>query len=264
MEMPKNDKEYFALERMSNSSLKYFKKSPAHYLYNKRNKQEPTPAMIFGSAFHCFILEPTRFKSDYAVKDKVDGRTTAGKEYNLNFEAENHGKSIIDQYDYTTLCRMQEALNKNDFAMELLSEEGENEKPFLWTDELTGVEMKGKMDKVCKSFTLDLKTTINAQPDSFATTCFNDYLTQPAVYMDAREQSGMNKGDFYFIAIEKEPPFGISIHKVGNDFREAGRTSYQTILEDYAYWLEMGSPEVDYSWHAPKGFFTLNLPYWAK
>lgn len=264
MELPKNDAEYFALDRMSNSALKHFKRSPRHYLYNKNNKQEPTPAMIFGSAFHCYILEPNRFKTEYAVKSKVDGRTKEGKAYNENFFLENSNKNIIDFEDYTTIQRMQEKLSKNIFAMELLNTPGEVEKPFLWDDELTGIPMKGKMDKVCPQFTIDLKTTINAQPDSFATTCFNDYLTQPSVYMDARKHAGMNKGDFYFIAIEKEPPFGISIHKCGRDFTDRGREAYSTILQDYAYWLEMGSPDVDYFWHAPKGYFSLNLPYWAK
>lgn len=264
MEKPKNDTEYFAMDRMSNSALKHFKRSPRHYLWNKMNKQEPTPAMVFGSAFHCFILEQERFKLEYAIKQKVDGRTKAGKEYNDNFDLENSGKSIITTEDLFCLQRMQEKLSKNEFAMELLNEPGEVEKPFLWQDEVSGVMMKAKMDKVCKEFTIDLKTTINAQPDSFGTTCFNDYLTQPSVYVDARKHEGMNKGDFYFIAIEKEQPYGISVHKVGKDFIESGRLSYQTILQDYAYWVEMGSPDVDYSWHAPKGFFTLNLPYWAK
>jgi len=262
--LPQNDKEYFALDRMSNSALKHFKRSPRHYLWNKQHKQQPTPAMIFGSAFHCFILEQERFKKDYAVMQNADGRTREGKAYKEQFYLEHGGKEIITMEDYFTLQKMQEKLSKNVFAMELLNEQGEVEKPFLWQDEISGVQMKAKMDKVCPDFTLDLKTTINAQPDSFANTCFNEYLTQPSVYVDARHQNGMKQGVFYFIAIEKEQPYGISIHKVARDFIEAGRMSYTTILQDYAYWLEMGSPDVDYSWHAPKGYFTLNLPSWAK
>jgi hypothetical protein len=261
--LPENDAEYFRLDRMSNSALKHFKRSPRHYLWSKMHK-ETTPAMVFGSAFHCFVLEPERFKEDYAVKDKVDGRTKAGKEYNDWFEIENGDKEILDSESFVKIQRMNDVLMKNKFAVELLSEPGEVEKPFLWTDELTGIEMKGKMDKVCNSFTLDLKTTINATPESFASTCFNDYLTQPAVYRDARKHEGMKKGDFYFIAIEKEPPYGISIHKCGMDFFERGWDAYQTILADYAYWIEMGQPDADYVWQSPKGYFTLNLPFWAK
>src|SRR5574344_1079999 len=57
-----DDKEYISV-----SGLKKIKVSPAHY--KEAEKVEPTEAMIFGSAYHCFILEPERFENEYYIFD---------------------------------------------------------------------------------------------------------------------------------------------------------------------------------------------------
>lgn len=262
--LPQNDKEYFELDRMSNSALKQFRQSPRHYLWDKTHKSAPTPAMVFGSAFHCFILENARFNLEYAVKEKVDGRTKAGKEYNELFDSENYMKNIITSENYSQIQRMRDALFNDKLAEELISNLDEVEQPFLWNDELTGVAMKGKMDGTQKDYTIDLKTCLNAHPDTFGRTAFNEYLTQPAIYCDARGANKMNKGDFYFIAIEKDAPYGVSVLKCGNDFIQHGRAVYRSALEDYNFWLEMGSPDVGYEWRAPLGWHPLNVPSWVK
>lgn len=264
MEIPKNDAEYFALDRMSNSALKHFKRSPRHYLFQKNNKIEPTEAMIIGSAFHCFVLENSEFDNRFAVMPKVDRRTTSGKESYAYFLSQNEGKTIIDQPNMEMIKRMNQALLNHEFASELLELGGETEKPFLWNEQVTGTPMKGKMDRVHPSFTLDLKSCVNAHPETFARTAFDNYLTQPAVYREARKMNGMSKGDFYFIAVEKEAPYGVSVLKCGRDFLEQGAISYISIIEDYRFWCEMGMPDVGYEWRNPMGYHALNLPKWFR
>lgn len=264
METPKNDAEYFAMDRMSNSMLKHFRRSPRHYLWEKANKSEPTPAMIIGSAFHCFVLENSEFNDRFAVMPKVDRRTTAGKETFAFFMAENQGKTIIEQPDFDMIRRMNDALFRDDFARELLEAGGETEKPFLWEEQVTKVPMKGKMDRVNGSFTLDLKSCVSAHPETAARSAFDNYLTQPAVYREARKMNGMNKGDFYFLFVEKEQPHGVSVMKCGKDFLEQGALTYVSAMEDFRFWQEMGSPDVGYEWRKPLGYSMLNLPKWFR
>src|SRR4051812_2142933 len=75
---------------------------------------------------------------------------------------------------------------------------------------------------------------------------------------------GLPLGDFYFIAVEKEPPYGVSVNKAARDFLTAGRDLNDKTLEDFAYWKQMGAPDVGYEWRKPLLYSTLNAPYWAK
>ncbi len=280
VEQPKTDKEYFLLDRMSNSSMTHFKRSPRHYLYEKTHKKEPTDAMIFGSAFHCFVLEPEKFEEQYCTlpgdapkrptsaqwnAKKPSPESVASMAWWNEFNAANGTKIILDAEDLEKIKRMNDALLSNEFARELLDAVTEVEKPMLWTDEVTGIECKGKIDGFSNSFTLDLKTCLNAHPDSFSIDAFNSaYHRQAAFYMDARGVLKMGKGDFYFIAIEKEAPYGVSPMKCTNDFISHGRFVYSNILEDFRYWKEMGSPDVSYEWRSPFGYHDLSLPAWVK
>lgn len=261
--LPANDAEYFALDRLSNSALKHFRKSPRHYLWEKSHKTEPTPAMIIGSAFHCYALEQDDFNNRYAVMPKVDRRTTIGKESFALFMNENEGKTIIEAPDFDMIRRMSDALYRDEFAAELLAEHGETEKAFLWEETVTGIPMKGKMDRVCGSFTLDLKSCVSAHPETAARTAFDNYLTQPAVYREARQKNGMKKGDFYFIFVEKEQPHGVSVMKCGRDFLDYASVQYVATMEDFRFWQEMGCPDVGYEWRTI-GYHQLNLPKWVR
>ena len=65
---------------LSVSALKAFNRSPNHYIqYVSLDKKPPGPAMVFGSAAHCLILEEHDFPNRYAIGPDVDRRTNAGK-----------------------------------------------------------------------------------------------------------------------------------------------------------------------------------------
>lgn len=270
---------YHKIVRMSNSMMKHFRQSPRHYLYELNNKSEPTAAMIFGSAFHHYVLENDSFDSNYCTlpddapskaclnhrfAKKPSEATIANISWWDAFNERNGTKIQLKAEDLNTIDAMANALYADDLSRELLAVQGENEKAFLWTDPETGIEMKAKMDKVTSEFTLDIKTCMNAHPKVFGYHAFDmDYHNQAALYKDARGICGMNKGSFYFIAIEKEAPYGISVMKCSKDFIIAGRMQYTETLEAFAYWKEMGSPNVGYEWRSPLGFHVLNLPSWA-
>jgi len=281
-EFNKSDEDYYKISRMSNSAMTHFKRSPRHFLYYQSFKVPPTAAMIFGQAFHCHILEPDKFNLQFACvphgapKRPTQAQWNAKKpstdsiiamEWWSKFNAENGKKTEIDSDELEAIKRMSAALYENDFARELMEALTEVEKPLMWKDDITGIEMKGKLDGFCNDFTLDLKTTINAVPEYFSRVAFDSaYHRQAALYMDGRQLADKKnkKGDFYFIAIEKEPPYGVSPMKCGRDFIEHGRFVYGECLEDYRYWIEQGSPDVAYEWRSPFGYHNLNLPAWIK
>lgn len=281
IDLPGKEEDYYKIDRMSNSMMKHFARSPLHYLYAKRVPVEPTAAMIFGNLFHTYILEESSFEERYiTIPDgapkkptkaqiyakKPSPETIEAVEFWERFNKKNEGKEIIDQSDLILVQNMKEVLYKNEAAKDLMLGITETEKGLFWEDDVTGVEMKGKMDGNNDDYTIDLKTCENAHPDVFARHAYDlGYDRQGALYLDGRGRNKMKKGDFYFIAIEKSAPFGISINKASKDFIEQGRFRYGRILEDFAHWRMKGMPEVDYAWTAnPFGYHELHLPPWVK
>lgn len=275
------EKDYYEIDRMSNSSLSNFKRSPRHYLWHKAHPKESTPAMIIGNAFHTYVLENDLFGERYCSVpiDAPDRPTSAminAKKPSpasiervawwQDFNSRNGNKIQIDASDFQMIKEMSESLFKHEPAMELINEIGQVEVPLFWTDDVTGIEMKGKMDGYHDEFTIDLKTCMNAFPESFSIDAFNNaYHRQAALYMDGRGRAGKKKGDFYFIAIEKEQPYGVSVMKCTQEFVRHGRMGYGSLLEDVRYWIEMGMPDVGYEWKSPvTGIHDLNLPSWIK
>lgn len=266
------EQDYYQIDRMSNSALSNFKRSPRHYLYHKAIKVEPTPAMVFGSAFHCWVLENEKFWEQFFLLDnskRTEPDKAMNSKLNIAWKAQvmaaNSHKSMIEPEDLEKIKRMHDALMKHEPAAELINQIGEVEVPLFWKDDVTGIEMKGKMDGAHDEFTIDLKTCLNAQPESFSIDAYNNaYHRQAALYMDGRSANKRNKGEFYFIAIEKEQPYGVSVMKCAQDFIRHGRQVYGGLLEDVRYWREMGSPDVGYEWRSPFGYHDLNLPAWIK
>ncbi len=245
--------------------MKHFKRSPRHYLRALNFPEPPTPAMIVGQAFHNLVLEEESFKDEFAICPQCDKRTTLGKNICAEFQTTlKSGQIELRQEDFDLISKMRDALMKDKLARELLDALQWVEKKYEWIDDVTGIEMKGKMDGGETNFTIDLKSCIDADPFVFSDVAYRNYLTQPAIYMDGRGLSGENKGDFYFVCVEKEEPFGVSVLKCSDDFIRQGRFAYCQILEDFAHWKEMGSPDVGYEWKTPRGYHELHVPHWAK
>ena len=70
LESLKDDKIYYAdTTHVTCSMLKHLLKSPAHLRAYLNFPQKSTPAMIFGSAFHCMALEPDKFNERFYIFD---------------------------------------------------------------------------------------------------------------------------------------------------------------------------------------------------
>lgn len=267
------------MRRMSFSRMAAFDLSPRHYLYELNNPAEPTPAMLFGSAFHCYVLEPDRFNLEYYSGDqpkkptsaqlnakKPSPETVAQVEQWNAFLKELNGRTPISPEDLEKIKRMSDAIRKYERANELLMSCTWAERSLEWTDRETGVPMKGKLDAGTDDFTIDLKTCEVAHPDIFARMAYNNgYHKQGALYVDGRPLSGQfdKKGDYYIIAIEKNEPHGVSVLRANRDFISIGRDQYTRTLESYRFWHELGCPDVGYEWRDPFGEFSLAPPRWA-
>jgi hypothetical protein len=234
---------------VSNSRLTAFKRSPKHLIQYLTDKKPATPAMEFGKAFHMALLEPELFSDSYICAPEVDRRTKEGKELYLKFVANQPANiNIINSDDERKLAQMIESIMTNPIASELLAECDKRETSVLWDNLDFMIPMKGIIDAHCTDYIIDIKTCADAQPDKFQRDAyFSDYHRQAAIYMDAIPTAK----EYYLIAIEKEAPYGISVHRMDQTMIDKGRDQYINLINEYRNWVDLGCPNSGYEyWHA--------------
>ncbi|GAB4042643.1 PD-(D/E)XK nuclease-like domain-containing protein [Spirosoma litoris] len=178
--MQLTDHEYRVLPAYANSDLSE--------LFNLRtgNIQKPIDpkAAQFGTTFHSMILEPHK---------PID--------WTKHHIKERH-----------TIMQMQESFTANASPLSLdLILAGAHEVVKTWTDPITGLPCKAKLDNYGEvsagTYVIDLKTT-SARSSSEFFDCFikYGYDRQAAYYLDA---VGLYPDNFIFIGIQKAKPFNV-------------------------------------------------------
>ena len=114
---------YQSSDAVSRSMLHLISQSPQHYKYVIEHPTKQTPALAFGSAFHCFLLEPEVFENEYDVVPDIDRRTREGKRLWEELQASN--KKLITQEDFLIIQQMAVSVFSNPYAVTLLRGEKE-------------------------------------------------------------------------------------------------------------------------------------------
>ena len=142
-----NDDAYFAYKALSASQIKTFDKS--RYEFWKQSPFNPnkapekeTDALIFGKLAHCILLEPEEVDKRFLVMDW--GTKTRGTKYE-DAKLMNPGKTIVSTAEYDKAMRMLANVRSHPLARQIING-AMCEVPFTWTDELTGLPCKCKMD----------------------------------------------------------------------------------------------------------------------
>lgn len=242
-------------------------KSPLHYwekyINPDRERAEPTPAMIMGSAVHSAVLEPDLFPSEYVMAPQgINKRTNAGKEEYAAFERANAKKTVLDVEDYATCLAIRDAVYRHPVAGGLLTG-GKAEQSFYGIDKETGELMKCRTDYMHDSgaMIVDLKTTDDASPTGFGKSAANfRYPIQTAWYNGVLDAAfGEHPQDWVFLAVEKAPPYAVGIYFMEPDqvarANIAARRDFLRIVEHKrsGHWPDYG--------HQP---LPLALPAWSK
>jgi hypothetical protein len=216
---------YHALKAVSPSQIKVLGRSPLHYfdqfLAEDREKREPTPAMLIGTALHTAVLEPELWDSNIAVPPhSFDRRTKAGKELAAEFERESAGKIVLTLDDADQVRRMADAVRLHPAAGFLLELPGRREASYTWKDPATGLECKTRPDwhSEDRRIVVDVKTTRDASRVEFAKSIANlDYHVQAAW-----NQGALEAQQFLTIAVETTRPFAVAVYPASGAMIAAG------------------------------------------
>jgi exodeoxyribonuclease VIII len=276
------DDEYHSnKDYVSASSLKKLKKSPAHFIEEEEVKE--TDALLFGSAYHCFILEPERFEKEYYIFDdsvvcgaliakgakspRATNDYKAWKESEISF---SDGKILIDKSDADILKAMKDKLYNHPYARMLLSN-GFNEQGYFGDIETESgtIKVKFKPDHVNenKKIIVDLKTSMDASVDGFTRHAAElDYHIQASLYSDLMEKIAGDdrRYTFIFIAQEKKKPYAFNLFEASPQFISQGRFEYEMLLQLYKYCVDNNVWPGYQVWCENKyGILELKLPAWA-
>lgn len=252
---------------VGSTSLKELKISPLHFA-NQQKKE--TEALFFGSAYHCYILEPEKFDLEYYTIDDVEfcnsliqyGKldkkgnrveiskpraTSEYKEWHEMQISRAEGKILIDKTDIDVIKSMNERLFSNRYIRSLLKD-GEAEKSYycdleIFTGQSIGVKVKPDYCKPKKRLIIDLKTCGKGKASKLEFpkhAADLDYHISAALYSDILS---MNEGkdmewDFIFIAQEKEFPYAFNVFKSSPQFISQGRYEYELLLQLLAWCKE--------------------------
>lgn len=233
---------------LSKSSLDKINKSIDHYFMDQDRE---TPAMRVGTAFHTLILEPEKFDVEYVCGPDCDRRTSAGKKSWKDAEEENKGKSLLNISDWDMIHHMRDSIAKHKLATHLLNPElGKAEETMMWNDPELGTLMKGRSDfrNFKEKVIIDLKSTMDATPDKLERDLWSTdlrYHVQAAIYTDgARTILNDQSWEFYFIFVEKKPPFRVQVVHLPPKSIEIGRFQYHENIIYLLKWLEKASQSV--------------------
>ena len=233
------EREYRAAEGINKSTLWEMRKSPAHYKYLLEHPAEDTPALRFGRALHAAVLTPRIYKRDFVIAPAVDRRTKAGKEAYAEWRASLPDEAEeITAEDAETVAEMVACVKANQDAMTLLKGT-KKETPIFWTDKTAGLRCKCRLDAWGKDWVVDLKTTADMM--NFERDAYNyGYHVQAAHYLRGAEAKTGRLPKWYFIAIEKKPPYGIRVIEADPGFIDYGEYIRQELLEKVRACRESG------------------------
>jgi hypothetical protein len=229
--------EYDKLEGVRSSKLLRLLDCPAAY----NLPFEETPSLLFGRAFHSFLLQPEDFVCSYMIKPNFDGRTKSGKLNILAFynryeaiKKENEYLSIITNEDFEQIKLMATSIREHPTASAWINEAGESEVCAQWIDEETGIKCKTLADWIIPNRIIDVKTIkkgyANVRSFFREAVYVYKYHVSGAMRLDGFLQNGKRYQDYSFIVVEKEPPYKVCCFDMDTSLIEDGYNEYKRLL----------------------------------
>jgi hypothetical protein len=247
---------------VSKSALDLVRRSPLHYKsWLDGIDEEPTPALAFGSAFHCALLEPLVFAKAYAVEpDFGDCRKKENKAERDAWRAQHASAIPLSADDNLAIRAMVAAVRSHPLAGKMI-QDGDPELTIRWRDGDTGLEGKCRADYHVKRLRMavDVKSAIDASPDAFRKAVANfGYHRQDALYRKAFAAVGEPIDHFVFVAVEKTAPYAVGVYSLDAEGVARGHSS---VMQDMVTLAECARSNT-FPGYAVE-IQTLHLPAWA-
>jgi hypothetical protein len=252
---------YSAIRAVNWSTLKWLAMSPLYYqhMLAAPPPKKPKPAFVFGGAFHTATLEPEKFDARHAAFTGKQRRGAAWKEW----QAAHPGVDALKPAELVRAKRMAELVRdkkRNPVSAELLRY-GCREEVLRWTDPMTGLACKGRLDWLRPDLVADLKSTSAKTPRQFERQCVDyGYLGQVAFYHDGATAALRIDGNDrpYIIAVQVFEPHDVFTFQLDDEALAVGRSQYQRLLHRLDECIA-----ADFWPGAARELLQLHVPPWA-
>jgi hypothetical protein len=242
---------------LSSTGARKLLECPARFKWEQDNPQPARAAFDFGKVAHTLVLGEggqvhVVHADDWRSKLAQEQRTAARKA----------GMTPVLKGEWDQAVAMRDAVMAHPTARDLFAE-GHAELSGYWTDEATWIGCRFRPDWLTvldgRVTCVDLKTTVSADPKQFASSVAKfSYHLQAAFYLDGLKAHGVDDARFIFAAVEKVPPYPVSIIELDAEAMEVGNSLMRRALDVYS--LCIASDE----WPGyGEGIHTISLPSWA-
>lgn len=253
---------YHALNAANFSSLKEMDRSPAHAYHTYQEPREPSPALNLGDAAHAIVLEPERLEAHYFPAPTEQKRYAAERKAWKAAEEENPNKTPLRPSEWGHLQQIRDAVMRHPYARELVEHAVAHdmvEVSAVWDCPDTGVRCKLRVDGISRfqgaACIFDVKTCLDASVRYWQRHIPRYwYHAQGAHYLAGLQTlyPTATPRAFYFLAVEKKPPYGIMVHELNPHDAEVGALKVREWLRAWAecestgrwpnYPVEIGRP----------------------
>lgn len=265
-----SNESYHADKAISRSAVMKFLQSPhkywAEYLDPDRQRKAlngTSSALIFGNAFHTFVLEPEKFVEQFAIKPepvllKDVGREAYDSNKKLIAELEASTRTLITATEYHILKSMYASLWNNREARGLI-EGAVYESSYFWQDDQTGLIVKSRPDILRENAIIDLKTCHSADTRTYQKEMYQyGYYIQGAMIREGVKQlTGQDIPTVVNICVEKTYPFEVGIKIISEEALDAGHHKFKSALLS----LNQSIKEDVWTGYDPE---VVSLPRWAE
>jgi hypothetical protein len=225
-------------------------RTPAHYQHDKTHPKF-SDAFTLGTAAHSLILEDD--DSSIFVVPADNWLTKAAKDAKALALAD--GVQPLLRKEWEQVQAMRDAVMAHPVARDLFIDHKAEESVF-WDE--NGLTLKCRPDAWKPGLLVDLKTTLNADPNEFGKTAHNfGYHQSAAHYIDGVKAATGEELPFRFVLVEKTAPYLVSVVEldieavnIGRQLNDRAKRIYRECVETNTW---PGYPNAD----------LISLPMWA-
>jgi hypothetical protein len=262
--------EYHALRALSASGARTLTEHcPAKFLWqspwNPLWQSQDGTEFDIGTAAHLAVLETGQFAARTELIEAPDYRSSRARE--LREKARADGKVPLLLWQHDIVRAIAGSIRAHPIAGQAFSD-GLPEVTLTWSDEATGVPCKARVDWLPRhgGWLTDLKTAVTANPRVWRDQAYRlGYHARAAWYLDGAETAiGRRPEEYWFVVVEKEPPYLVSVMAFDEAALDWGRLINRRACElfrraaDRGDWSGYREPQADRD-----RAFRVGLPPWA-
>lgn len=224
---------------ISKSQLDLVHQSPALLQWSKNAPEddENKSALNVGDAVHALLLEPQRFRDEFAIGPANAPRNTnAGKEKWAEFEAGLDGQVVLTAEEGRKIELIYGSVMAHPHARWLIEAKGDPEGSIYWKDPETGLLCRCRLDKLLTDYgwILDVKTTADMSKFKWSVRDYR-YDVQDAFYSEGyTHHFGERPQGFLFLVVSTSIECGRYPVRLFELTPESKKEGYEAMRNDLA------------------------------